>query len=505
MIDRATAQTAVTDARTPAAVLADIAQNHPDLRVMVVRHPNVYPGLLDWLAASGDPAVAGAVQQVRARQQYAAAPGQPTGATVPGITLPRGSMPGVTPAATAGPAGPGAPAAPVTPGYGQPAAPGQQPLAPGQYYPAAGYPAATGYPAGTPYPAAPGYPAPGYPPPAYPPFHPEKSGVQKALDSITGLEGDAIVRFRDLFRDTFKKHSRADMDALMYSGTRASWSDRQWRLPWLYARVFAVLISAYLLLWLCVVIFSDTSVYVVPGVIFTGALVVPATVMIFFWEFNQAKNVSLFDVIRIFFIGGAMSILLTFIVSAITTLVQDSSAGGIGEATVASVVTGFTEELAKAVVVFILIRPLRGCLISNGLLVGAIVGTGFAVFETMGYGTSGWLNSNMGWTLVIRGVLSVGGHVVWAAISGAGIMLAQRRGADRVNLRTMDWGKFLALFCVPFLLHSAWDFISYVVSSEFLSFALMAVLIVIAWVFIVRLINSGLRQYATMLGQAATR
>ena len=167
---------------------------------------------------------------------------------------------------------------------------------------------------------------------------------------------------------------------------------------------------------------------------------------------------------------------------------------------VASIFIGFTEELAKAVVVLILVRRLWGCLISNGLLVGAVVGTGFAVFETMGYGTAGWMRDQMEWTLLVRGILSVGGHVVWSAICGAAIMLAQRKGTQQVDVKTMDWGRLIALFCVPFILHSAWDFIAYVVYSDLVAYALMGALIVIAWVFIVRLINSGLRQYATLLG-----
>ncbi|MDR0283764.1 MAG: PrsW family intramembrane metalloprotease, partial [Propionibacteriaceae bacterium] len=357
-----------------------------------------------------------------------------------------------------------------------------------------------GYPvpvAPAPHPAAlkEGYPSP-YPYPGV--YPPGKTGVQKAFDAMTGFEGKPIVRFRDLFRDTFRRHSRTDMEALLVAGTRAALNDRQWRLPWLYSRVFGVLIATYGLLWLCMIIFRDTSGYVVPGVVFTGALAMPATIMVFFWELNQAKNVSFFDVVRIFFIGGAMSILLTFVVSAATDLLHTSDSYGVGAAFVEATFVGFTEELAKAVAVFVLIRKMYGALISNGLLVGAVVGTGFAVFETMGYGTAGWLNNDLEWTLLIRGVLSVGGHVVWTAIAGAAFMVAQPRGAMQISLGTMAWGRFLALFAVPFGLHALWDFVAYTVVSDAVAYLLMAGLIVVAWVFVVRRINSGLRQYAAL-------
>jgi len=55
--DWGTAARAVTDPSTSAADLAAIAQAQPGLRAQIAAHPNAYPGLLQWLAAQGDPAV----------------------------------------------------------------------------------------------------------------------------------------------------------------------------------------------------------------------------------------------------------------------------------------------------------------------------------------------------------------------------------------------------------------------------------------------------------------
>lgn len=41
---------------TPAARLAELVVQDPSLGAAVARHPNVYPGLLEWLASNGDPA-----------------------------------------------------------------------------------------------------------------------------------------------------------------------------------------------------------------------------------------------------------------------------------------------------------------------------------------------------------------------------------------------------------------------------------------------------------------
>ena len=51
--DLVAAAQAVVDPSTSAADLAAIAQTQPSLREHVANHPNVYPGLTDWLAAHG--------------------------------------------------------------------------------------------------------------------------------------------------------------------------------------------------------------------------------------------------------------------------------------------------------------------------------------------------------------------------------------------------------------------------------------------------------------------
>lgn len=67
MNDLATAASAIADPTTSAADLATIAEVHPSLRTAVALHPNVYPGLLDWLDGLGDPTLTRAVASRRAK------------------------------------------------------------------------------------------------------------------------------------------------------------------------------------------------------------------------------------------------------------------------------------------------------------------------------------------------------------------------------------------------------------------------------------------------------
>ncbi|MDR0417552.1 MAG: PrsW family intramembrane metalloprotease, partial [Propionibacteriaceae bacterium] len=125
-------------------------------------------------------------------------------------------------------------------------------------------------------------------------------------------------------------------------------------------------------------------------------------------------------------------------------------------------------------------------------------------FETAGYGTTAWLRGgNMATTLVIRGFLSVGGHIVWTAMAGAALMLAQSPDRPTPSLRGLRWRRCLPLLGVAVGLHTVWDFLAFVVDDAFPLYMMLCGLIAVAWVFVVRLINSGLRQEAQLPPAAA--
>ncbi|MDR1513645.1 MAG: hypothetical protein LBS56_09245, partial [Propionibacteriaceae bacterium] len=110
--DRAAAADAVARSQTSAADLAAIVRAHPDLGVDVAFHPNAYPGLLDWLADYGQPAVKDAVRRRRAGASGGPVP-PPGGAgwsAAPGATPtrseqfpPPGSVPGSAPPGSVSP------------------------------------------------------------------------------------------------------------------------------------------------------------------------------------------------------------------------------------------------------------------------------------------------------------------------------------------------------------------------------------------------------------------
>ena len=91
---------------------------------------------------------------------------------------------------------------------------------------------------------------------------------------------------------------------------------------------------------------------------------------------------------------------------------------------------GLVEEMGKAVIVILFVNYLKTNKILNGLLIGASVGAGFAVFEIAGYILEYSLSSYdelsaMTELIVARGWTSLGGHLVWAAIVGAAAVIVK--------------------------------------------------------------------------------
>ena len=244
-----------------------------------------------------------------------------------------------------------------------------------------------------------------------------------------------------------------------------------------------------LILYFILIEFHNPNAY--PGFIFMGAMTVPFALLIFFWEVNAPRNISIFSVVSMFFVGGVLSLVCTLILYNITGA-GDLSYGG-------AMLVGFVEEAGKIVVVAYYMRKTNSKYILNGLLLGACVGAGFAVFESAGYAfrqllSTGADSAMMDITL-LRGVLAVGGHVVWTAIAGAA--LAAAKGEEMFNIQQLISGRFLFFFAISVILHGVWD-----CPLQFLgAYGKYIVLIVLAWVVTLTLISSGLKQITRLAQQ----
>lgn len=316
--------------------------------------------------------------------------------------------------------------------------------------------------------------------------------VKSAFDDITGGDKKGVeFKLGDLLSDVMVKHSKEESDELLVSGTvkhtptPAQMADN-WNKPWLYSRVLAILALTFVLLVACTYLFNNDLW--IPDLVFIGSMMMPFTLLVLFWETNIPRNISIFELVKMFFVGGVLSLVFTLTLFSILP----SEATGVGEA----ILVGIVEEIGKLVAVAIFIHNYKSKYILNGILIGAAIGAGFAAFESAGYALvyGGDLNGILE-IILLRGVLAAGGHIVWAAMSGAAIMLA--KGEGEFSSAIFGKGKFWKLFIVPVVLHSVWD-----IPQIAASVPLLIVLVIIAWVFILALIRTGMGEVSRVSARA---
>lgn len=156
---------------------------------------------------------------------------------------------------------------------------------------------------------------------------------------------------------------------------------------------------------------------------------------------------------------------------------------------------GLVEEVGKIIVVAYYVKKTNARYILNGLLIGACVGAGFAVFETAGYIFNYYLAAygslevvvNM---ILLRGALSVGGHVIWTAIAGAALVAA--KGEKPFDVSDMMSSRFLFFLGISIVLHGLWD-CPLMMQTGTLKCVILSV---IGWGVTLTLISSGLKQIA---------
>ncbi len=329
------------------------------------------------------------------------------------------------------------------------------------------------------------------------------------MNEYVGNDQPANLNWKVLFSDVFKSHTVEEAESIFICGTKTttpvpSEVSKDWPHPWLYSRVLLMFLIAFGLLWICVSGFSNFNA--LPGMIVVGSFAVPLSIMILFMEINAWRNISMYHVIKTFLVGGCASLAATlFLFSIYTTDEMDF----VGAFTI-----GITEEIGKAIIVYVFLKHLNIQTILSGMLIGASIGAGFAAFESAGYAmqplvaffqSSGYyaaygqtideeiMNDAINQSIFMRGFLAPGGHVAWAAISGAALVIVHKvKGMYDTSIFT-DM-KFLRLFLIPVVLHSLWDSPLNNVCNEILPFSGCIALIMFVWIVLLILINMGLEE-----------
>lgn len=311
--------------------------------------------------------------------------------------------------------------------------------------------------------------------------------VSENLDKITGAKSENYVTFKDLFKNTFKKHTDEELDEVFVCGSKETTPSVLDINPknasaWVYFKIFIFFLIAYIPCRIGFINYGNDNF--LPGLVMLGAFAMPVVVLIFFFEINLFRNIPFYKVIKYFILGGALSLIVAILFFSLEFNTDIRTYSG-------ALMVGVIEETAKAAIVALFIFKSKNCnYILNGLLIGAAVGAGFAAFETAGYILRNGINNGlqtMLYVIKIRGFLAPGGHVAWAAIEGAALMFV--KSFEKIDKKHLNDKRFLLICLIPVVLHGIWDMplnIPYCGTQIAVS--------IIAWLVIIYFINLGLQQ-----------
>jgi RsiW-degrading membrane proteinase PrsW (M82 family) len=197
-----------------------------------------------------------------------------------------------------------------------------------------------------------------------------------------------------------------------------------------------------------------SNLNLMPGWIFLGAFGIPFAVLVFFMEVNVLRNVSFYRVLKLFMLGGLLSLIFTLALNDLTGLefLGPVSAGAI-------------EEPAKLLAVVFFTRRWRNMdWTLNGMLFGAAVGAGFAAFETAGYILRALLEVfttgvDIGFAvervMFGRAFFAPFMHVIWTAATAAAFWRA--KGDREFSFALFGEWRFLRVLLLMVGIHSIWN------------------------------------------------
>lgn len=311
--------------------------------------------------------------------------------------------------------------------------------------------------------------------------------ISENLDKITGAKSKSYVTFKDLFKNTFQKHTDEELDEVFVCGSKKTTPKIKDINPnkasaWVYFKILVFFLIAYIPTRIGFIQYGNDNF--LPAMIMLGAFAIPVAILIFFFEINIFRNIPFYKVVKYFILGGALSLILAILFLSLDFNTDITTYTG-------ALMVGLLEEIPKATIVALFLYKNKNCnYILNGLLVGAAVGAGFAAFETAGYilrnGMSGGVQSML-YVIKLRGFLAPGGHVAWAAIEGAALMYV--KGFEKLDKKHFNDRRFLLICLIPILLHGIWD-----MPIETPYCLLQIALTVAAWLVIIYFINLGLKQ-----------
>ena len=307
------------------------------------------------------------------------------------------------------------------------------------------------------------------------------------ISEAAGVEKIEEFSVASMFSEIWRKRTDEEMENYFAVGTATTtprWQDvdTSWPKPWLFVKIFGLAVLVYLGLVFVYDTFNNDLM--LPGLLTMGAFVMPFSLLIFFFEVNVPRNVPLYQLLKMLFLGGVLSVITALALFQVTKL------GG-SDSWFSAVCVGLIEEAGKAAALLLVVNKIKFRWTLNGMLFGAAVGVGFAAFESAGYaylagGDSG--RDAMLQSITRRGLLSIcGGHVLWCALVGGALWRV--RGEKKFEWAVLQDLRFLRVFGLCAAMHAVWDApFNLPLNLKYIALGF------VAWIAVLSFIQAGRRQ-----------
>ena len=291
-------------------------------------------------------------------------------------------------------------------------------------------------------------------------------GVFEFFARLLGFDPPDGFNGRSFLSGILHRHSEGELEELLARGFAGGIPslDRcsaDWPSPWLFTRFLFFAVLAALSAHLGLQCWEEFNLNQLPAVIIADCALLPMSMMVFYFEMNVRRSVSLALLSGLFVVGGVVSLLFTAIIQP--AFVEIFNASWLNAS-----VAGLTEEPAKLFAVLVFVKAVkRRPYILDGLAMGAAVGAGFAVFESCGYAftqfVAGLLQTQDVWSafscmmdnILLRAWISPFMHVTWTAIAAAGLFYV--KGSSRFHFNMLVDSRFLRVFVVAVAMHMFWN------------------------------------------------
>ena len=319
--------------------------------------------------------------------------------------------------------------------------------------------------------------------------------VGETFAKAVGVEKLEGFSLKSLFSEAFKEHPEEEVERSFMCGTPETTPsigavDASWPRPWIFMRALIAAIAIY---WALHSYFGKTeNVYLLPAMMVVGSFAVPISALMFFIESNVRRNISVYQVFRLFLCGG-----VTGVVWASMTWYVFNVFNGVDNPYATAILAGLIEEPVKLAALWRCKSLLRHRYVLNGLLIGAALGAGFAALESTGYAFSTLLEngetSEMELNILLRGVLAPLAHIIWTAIVCAALWRV--KGDSPFRFGMLVDRRFLRLAALPVILHILWDLPGHTIPVIDVFFVLRYLILgVVGWVAVLCLLQEGLKE-----------